>query len=322
MTEITNTKSSRFARLNAVVCGTAVGIAGALASIYAFELYGIGLFVVLPVVIGFVAAAVASAPGPIGFGRAALVGVASVLGVSALFLVFGLEGIICLIMAAPLWIPGAVFGACVGAVAMRWIHDGKAQRTMLALVIATLPVSLGAEWAVQSDPELFKVTSTVHIAAPPQSVWHHVVTFDELPEPTEWMFTHGVAYPTHARIEGRGVGAVRHCVFSTGAFVEPITRWDEPTLLAFDVVESPPPMTEWSFHEHVHAPHLHGFFDSRRGQFKLIEQPDGSTRLEGTTWYIHRIAPQWYWRLWSDPIIHAIHDRVLNHIKQSAEAAP
>ena len=32
--------------------------------------------------------------------------------------------------------------------------------------------------------------------------------------------------------------------------------------------------------------------------------------------------PAFYWRLWSDAIIHRIHLRVLNHIKELAEARP
>ncbi|NBP97360.1 MAG: hypothetical protein EBU25_05975 [Burkholderiaceae bacterium] len=39
------------------------------------------------------------------------------------------------------------------------------------------------------------------------------------------------------KIVGKGVGSVRHCNFTTGSFVEPITVWDEAKLLKFDVVE-------------------------------------------------------------------------------------
>lgn len=48
---------------------------------------------------------------------------------------------------------------------------------------------------------------------------------------------------------------------------------------------------------------------------------DGKTKLEGTTWYYHNIKPRAYWKLWSDFIIHKIHERVLNHIKENAEMA-
>ncbi|MBK7945761.1 MAG: hypothetical protein IPJ85_10820 [Flavobacteriales bacterium] len=92
-----------------------------------------------------------------------------------------------------------------------------------------------------------------------------------------------------------------------------------PRLLAFDVAEDPPPMTELSIYDHIDAPHIDGFFRSRRGQFKLEVKPDGSTALEGTTWYTHSIWPTWYWKLWSDAILHRIHGRVLEHIKADAE---
>ena len=61
---------------------------------------------------------------------------------------------------------------------------------------------------------------------------------------------------------------------------------------------------------------------SQRGEFRLIPLPNGSTRLEGRTWYTFDMHPQAYWSLWSDLAIHAIHRRVLNHIKQLAEAKP
>ena len=58
---------------------------------------------------------------------------------------------------------------------------------------------------------------------------------------------------------------------------------------------------------------------SERGQFLLAER-EGKVFLEGTTWYSHSIAPEFYWGLISDEIIHRIHSRVLEHIKQHAEA--
>ncbi|HBI42403.1 MAG TPA: hypothetical protein DDY78_06020 [Planctomycetales bacterium] len=61
---------------------------------------------------------------------------------------------------------------------------------------------------------------------------------------------------------------------------------------------------------------------SRRGEFRLTALDGGRTRLEGATWYTNRMWPAFYWRLWSDAIIHRIHLRVLNHIKELAEARP
>jgi hypothetical protein len=43
--------------------------------------------------------------------------------------------------------------------------------------------------------------------------------------------------------------------------------------------------------------------------------------IEGSTWYELSMAPEGYWQLFSDAIIHRIHRRVLDHIKREAEQA-
>ncbi|MEB0248939.1 hypothetical protein QN344_02270, partial [Mucilaginibacter sp. 5B2] len=106
--------------------------------------------------------------------------------------------------------------------------------------------------------------------------------------------------------------------FSTGSFVEPITVWQQPHLLKFDVVEQPETMKEISLYD-LHPNHLHGYFVSKNGQFNITKLKDGSTLLEGTTWYSNRIKPVIYWNIWCDFIIHKIHERVLAHIKAEAE---
>ena len=107
---------------------------------------------------------------------------------------------------------------------------------------------------------------------------------------------------------------------STGPFVEPITVWDAPHHLAFDVASQPPPMHEWSPYRDLHALHLDGYLRSHHGEFVLTPIPSG-TRLTGTTWYTIDIHPLAYWSLWSDFLIHAIHTRVLDQIASESVAA-
>jgi hypothetical protein len=144
--------------------------------------------------------------------------------------------------------------------------------------------------------------SSVEIDATPARVWENVIAFGELPPPAELIFRSGVAYPQRARIDRSGVSALRHCEFSTGAFVEPITRWDAPNVLSFDVASQPPPMQEWSPYGPIVTPHLYGYFRSVRGEFRLVPLPGGRTRLEGSTWYELDLFPRAYWNLWSDAL--------------------
>ena len=98
-----------------------------------------------------------------------------------------------------------------------------------------------------------------------------------------------------------------------------LVEQNEPRLLRFGVTSNPPPMRELSPYGDIDAPHLHGFLVSQRGQFALESLPGGRTRLVGSTWYQHHLWPEAYWRMWSDHIIHTIHLRVLNHVKELSE---
>jgi hypothetical protein len=283
--------------------------------------YGWGLFVALPFTLGFAAALVygirqpRSLSGCVGVACLAVI----LLGGSLLALVF--EGMICLMMTVPIALPlAALGGACGYAVQRRrWFQTDAPVALSLLLLFAP-----GVEWAehvaVRPNP-IFAVHTAIDIQAPPERVWKEVVAFSEIPPPTEWMFRAGIAYPIRAEMRGRGQGAERHCVFSTGAFVEPIQVWDEPRLLKFSVTSNPPPLEEWTLYSHVEPPHLHGFLMSEGGQFLLTPLPNGGTRLEGTTWYQHGLWPAAYWHVWSDAIIHRIHLRVLRHIQVEAEAS-
>src|SRR5207253_1955637 len=135
----------------------------------------------------------------------------------------------------------------------------------------------------------------IEIEAPPEQVWPRVLAFGDPAPPPEWFFRLGLAYPVRARLEGQGVGAVRHCEFSTGTFVEPITAWEPARRLAFDVAAQPPSMQEWSPYRRLHPPHLDGTMRSRRGEFRLVALPGARTRLEGSTWYQLEMGPQGYW---------------------------
>ena len=72
------------------------------------------------------------------------------------------------------------------------------------------------------------VTTSVATRAPAERVWHVVVAFPPIANSPDGIFKLGFAYPLSAQISGSGVGAIRHCTFSTGSFVEPITEWDPP----------------------------------------------------------------------------------------------
>lgn len=229
----------------------------------------------------------------------------------------GHEGAVCLLMALPLGLVVGLLGGALGrAIALR----GQQSLAHATFALILLPSSAVLEGG-QTAPVLHEVRSSIEVQAPPQRVWEHVVAFPPLPEPTELPFRLGIAYPRYARIEGSGVGATRYCVFSTGPFIEPITHWGPARRLAFDVVRSPAPLRELTPYAGVAPPHLNGYLRPRRGEFRLLPLPGGRTRLEGSTWYELRMAPEGYWQLYADYLIGRIHQRVLRHIKAEVQSA-
>ena len=303
----------------AVITTVLFALAATGLGVFVFIEYGWGIFVGLPFVTGLLAALLFGYHRPRRYGECFAVASLAVTFLGLILLALAMEGVICLFMAAPNFYPVAWLGAFVG-----WaIQARPTQRdapSVLVLLILAMPLLMGAESRAARTAPRYRVETSIEIAAPPEEVWRHIVTFQELPEPTDSLFRVGIAYPMRARIEGTGVGAVRYCEFSTGAFIEPIEVWKEPRLLRFSVRQNPAPMKEWSPYREIHAPHLEGFFVSDQGEFRLERLPGGGTRVTGTTWYRHNMWPAGYWRLFSDPILHRIHWRVLTHIKRSAEA--
>ena len=298
-----------------IVAGIGIALGMVVVGVYFLEEYGATMLLGTPIVLGAASAFIYNRPLPRSLGTSLAVSQVAILVSGAAMLLFAFEGIICLAMLYPF---AAALGLLGGFVGYTLAALTRTRGRSLGIVLLCLPLVAAGE-SLNTPTPVYEVVTTIEIDAAPEEVWPHVIGFTELPAPPQWYFRLGIAYPQRATIEGTGVGAVRRCEFSTGAFVEPITVWDPPRKLGFDVESQPPPMHELSPYRHVHPPHLDGYLRSQRGEFRLIPLPGGRTRLEGSTWYEFEMYPQDYWTIWSDGCIHQIHRRVLAHIKQLAE---
>jgi len=279
--------------------------------------YGLSLFVATPFVLGAVTAFIHNHDHPRSARETEGVVVLSVALVGGTLMLFALEGLACILMAAPLGIVAAVLGGMVGRLVA---IQTRVPPTSTAYLFLLLPAATLADRAEPAPPVYEAITSIV-VAAPADSVWEHVIRFSDITAEPSLPFRLGIAYPMRAVITGAGVGAVRHCEFSTGAFVEPITVWDAPHRLSFGVTSQPPALRELSPYRHVYAPHVKGFFKAQRGEFRLVPLAGGRTRLEGSTWYTLQLYPQGYWRPIAEWLLTRIHERVLQQVKTESESA-
>jgi hypothetical protein len=123
-----------------------------------------------------------------------------------------------------------------------------------------------------------------------------------------WLFRIGLPSPIQSTVTGDSVGSDRKCIFSNGAtFDERVSEIRGDSVYTFDVLRQP------------EDPEIIGHIQILRGQFILKENPDGSTRLIGKSWYRLRVYPAWYYGLWAEDITRQVHLRVMKHIKRLAE---
>ncbi|MGH7567395.1 MAG: DUF805 domain-containing protein [Gemmatimonadales bacterium] len=311
--------------LIAMGAGLAVAIPTVLLSVLVVKSYSTPLFLGTPFSLGAIGAYVLNRDQVRTLGYTLQVTLAGLVLLAGAIILFAVEGLVCVLMALPIAGAVALIGAVLGRALARF-SPGAAPVGPGAMLAIALPVLTVVDALPSPPPPIplpprleHRVVTAVAIDAPPAVVWRNVVSFADLPEPTGWLFHTGIAYPKRARIEGAGVGAVRYCEFSTGAFVEPITAWEAPRRLAFAIVEQPAPMAELSPYPRVRAAHLNGYFQATNGEFELVELPGGRTRLVGTTAYQVRMYPQWYWSVFADAIVERIHGRVLEHIERLSE---
>lgn len=302
--------------------GTSVGITSVIVilltafSVNLLDEYGLVLFMFVPFLLGSISSFAYSYFEKRTLKQYVKISFLTLLVSCGLLILIRIEGIVCVIMASPVVSLFVFLGALIA-----YLTRGASKRKTTALLsvnILLVPLLMSLESQISSDENgLIEVRTSKIINASKEEVWKQVIAFPEIPEPTEILFKTGVAYPISSRIEGDSVGAVRYCEFTTGAFVEPITVWDAPNHLQFQVEEQPVPLKE--FIERRVPENMYKYFVSTKGEFRLTGLEDGRTKLEGTTWYYHKIKPVGYWKLWSTFIIHSIHGRVLNHIKNVSE---
>ena len=97
---------------------------------------------------------------------------------SCFLLMAGLEGVICILMSWPLVVPLGALGGWLAYLSESRRDAAQGVAMLLLLFPATLT------WDVEAPPQVFEVQTEITVAATPEQVWKHVVTFSELPEPS------------------------------------------------------------------------------------------------------------------------------------------
>jgi uncharacterized membrane protein YhaH (DUF805 family) len=298
-----------------VLAGVALTLVSVALGTLVFGTYGAALFLFTPFVIGTVCAYIANHRDDIGGRQTAFAVVIAIVLGGLMLLALALEGAVCIVMAAPLALGMALLGGVLGR-AMA-LHARRPIGQPLQC-IALLPLMFAVENVLPPSTQ-FDTEQTIAVAAPPDRVWKSILSTDPIEGPLGLPFRLGVAYPLRGEVVGEGVGAVRYGEFSTGTAVERMTEWVPNRKLAFVVVRDIPGMRELSPYEHVHAPHLVGYFRTISTSFELVPRSDGGTDIIERTAHELRLDPVLYWLPMAQWIVRQNNARVLAHIRTHAE---
>jgi hypothetical protein len=274
-----------------IATGMTLIVGSVIVSANIFGAYGLGLFVFTPLLVGFTTGYSVNTPQPISKSRTGgAVIIAGLLGTLAL-LMLALEGLMCIILIAPLAAVLGFFGGMIGrAVALAVKHPGHP-----IFSVAVLPLMFLADAALP-PAAIMTARQDIVISASPDAVWRSLTKNRPVDNAPKLIMLSGLAYPIASQLSGEGVGALRIGRFSTGIARERVTLWQPGRALAFRGESHAPAMEEMSPYRIVHAPHVDGYFDTLDTRFTLTSLTNGQTRLTITSRHILRIEPIPYWQ--------------------------
>lgn len=310
-----------------VLAAFAVALAFALA-VYALlsvvdpseGMIGFGFLAVLPAALAAFVCYIADPLGKKGIGSYLMVPVWLVLAVSVLAVVVLPEGVVCILMLAPVWLVSGVAGAALTYVLRTRIARGRHYVSTLALV----PLLVMA-----ADPHLPRpeaevtVGRSIEIAASPEAVWPLLEGAGGIgPEEGIWTVTQsliGVPRPQSVWLKGQGIRALRKVEWQRGIrFEEVITEWQPLRRIGWD----------FRFGDHqgweITDPHLmpdSAYMQIRRGGYSLTPLPGGMVRVRLETTYWMRTPVNGYAALWGELLLGDLEANVLAILKARAEMA-
>lgn len=312
---------SRRSWLAPIAIGLAYGVFARLA--FGFEVLG-GIFGVMTVAFIFVVPIVMGALTVLwrdeepGWGAALVVPWVPTALTLAAALVLAWEGLIC----AVVWLPAALISASVGGLLGKVARRTGGPRRTMALALAALPVVFAPVENRFPDPVRTRtVHDAIEIEADAEAVWREIREVPPIrPDELDGSFAYRLGFPRpiEARLEGEGVGSVRHATFEGGVtFVERVTEWEENASLAFTIDASAVPSTTFDQHVAVGG----RYFDVLTGRYVIEEVGPGRVVLHLTSEQRLATGFNGYTQLWTDRFMSDIQATILRVIRDRAERA-
>lgn len=280
----------------------------------------LGFVFVLPLALGFITAHLGGYRQNRSFGFYISSPQLTALACMALAITIGWEGLICLILATPIYLFMAALGGIFAFVLHKMMgHDGpRVGMVVSSFVLLAPPVTAAYEHNQPLPLERHKVHTEIAIAAPVDVVWSKIIRVEPIVEETTGFFYKmGFPRPIEATLSHEGVGGVRNARFEKDlVFIETVDEWVEKERLSFaiDVDPSHTPLTTLDPHVTVGGE----YFDVMRGTY-WIEPRKDDVLLHLESEFRLSTSFNRYAGLWGDFLMRDIQTSILRVLKDRCE---
>jgi len=232
-----------------------------------------------------------------------------------------LEGIICIVMALPIFLGMASLGGFLAKYLFRKSKDTK-QNVILLGFILLLPYGTSAIESRFPLPQTFrKVDTQIQINADSKTVWNNIKKVSEIQNHEQgFSFFHLIGFPNpiEATLSNEGIGGIRKASFEGGIiFTETITHWQPEKYLRFTIQANPEDIALTTLDEHVTVGGP--YFDTLEGSYRMENLGNNQILLHLSS--RHRLSTRFnfYSHFWTDWIMRDIQNYILRIIKRRCE---
>ena len=281
---------------NSWITSALILIAGFLFLHFKLVGYGFTFFMIFPLAVGFA----------IGTYEKEKHGVYSLLFGGLVFFGFllagALEGLICVLMALPLFLGMLYIGYQTqkGIVKKKPKDSQKLMVTLSPLVLLLLLNPI--EQMIIPQPKLITIQNSIELDYAPEIVFDEVKKMDKLDADKPIAMLLGLPAPYRCELEADTVGAKRNCLFKNGKIIAQITKYEKGKVLEMDVIDYTLTGRDWF--QFVDATYT-------------FEEKNNKTIITRTSSYKSILNPRIYWEPLEKWGIEQEHEFVLNSLKKN-----
>ena len=242
----------------------------------------------------------------------------SIIGLVGISVLFGKEGIICALMALPVFLFMALLGGLIGTRIFKRNRTDKVYVSLfvfLPFLIAPIENQLGL------TDTIFTEHTTIEINSTDKVVWENITRVKPISETENnnslFQFM-GFPRPLEAELDTVAIGGIRKAIFARGLFfTETVTQMQTNKILAFNIVADPKSIPPKALDEHVMVGGK--YFDVLEGKYEIEKINERKIKLHLTSQFRLSTRFNFYSGLWSKLIMRDIQKNILEIIKQRSE---